>query len=205
MVPEEELLDAAAGVLAGDHSASMVQIAAGIGTSRATLSRRYATREALLKAVAVRAIHVVDGCLAPADLVETGDAGADGEAFDAALEELVVALLPAAHLYGFTSRDATVLADPDFRAGLERQDQRALRFLDLGRRLGRLDADLPPYWIWYSLWGLLDAAAEGVRDGHLAPREIGRLVLTSFLGGARHARPPWPATEPAARVPEPDA
>lgn len=65
MVNEEELLDGAARILAGDHSASMVQIAAGIGTSRATLSRRYATREALLKAVAVRAIEVVDECLAP--------------------------------------------------------------------------------------------------------------------------------------------
>ncbi|MEU3725636.1 TetR/AcrR family transcriptional regulator [Streptomyces sp. NPDC031705] len=192
MVPEEELLDATARVLAGDHSASMVQIAARIGTSRATLSRRYATREALLKAVAVRAIHVVDGCLAPADLP---GATADAAAFDAALEELVVALLPAAHLYGFTSRDATVLADPDFKAGLERQDQRALRFLALGQRLGRLRADLPPYWIWYSLWGLLDAAAEGVRDGHLAPRRIGHLVRTSFLGGAR---PPWPPPGPEA-------
>ncbi|MCX5192636.1 TetR/AcrR family transcriptional regulator [Streptomyces sp. NBC_00249] len=191
MVREEELLDAAARVLAGDHSASMVQIAAGIGTSRATLSRRYATREALLKAVAARAIEVVDGCLAPVDL---DGATADGAAFDAALEELVVALLPAAHLYGFTSRDATVLADPAFRAGIDRQDQRALAFLALGQRLGRLRADLPPYWIWYSLWGLLDAAAEGVRDGHLAPREIGRLVLTSFLGGAR---PPWPPPAPA--------
>ncbi|MFD8986048.1 TetR/AcrR family transcriptional regulator [Streptomyces sp. NPDC059564] len=191
-VHEEELLDAAARVLAGDHSASMVTIAAGIGTSRATLGRRYATREALLKAVAVRAIHVVDGCLAPADLPE---ATADGPSFDAALEGLVLALLPAAHLYGFTSRDATVLADPAFRAGVERQDQRALAFLALGQRLGRLRADLPPYWIWYSLWGLLDAAAEGVRDGHLAPREIGRLVLTSFLGGAR---PPWPPPTPAA-------
>ncbi|MEU8777886.1 TetR family transcriptional regulator [Streptomyces sp. NPDC048606] len=188
---EEELLDGAARVLAGDHSASMVQIAAGIGTSRATLSRRYATREALLKAVAVRAIHVVDGCLAPVDL---DAAGADGAAFDAALEELVVALLPAAHLYGFTTRDATVLADPAFRAGVERQDRRALAFLALGQSLGRVRADLPPYWIWYSLWGLLDAAAEGVRDGHLAPRDIGRLVLTSFLGGAR---PPWPPPAPA--------
>ncbi|MEU9007338.1 TetR/AcrR family transcriptional regulator [Streptomyces sp. NPDC048551] len=188
---EEELLDAAARVLAGDHSASTVQIAAGLGISRATLSRRYATREALLKAVAARSIEVVDGCLAPADLP---GASADGPSFDAALEDLVVALLPAAHLYGFTSRDATVLADPAFRAGLERQDQRALAFLTLGQRLGRLRTDLPPYWIWYSLWGLLDAAAEGVRDGHLAPREIGRLVLTSFLGGAR---PPWPPPAPA--------
>ncbi|MFJ4775921.1 TetR/AcrR family transcriptional regulator [Streptomyces sp. NPDC088762] len=193
MVHEEELLDAAARVLAGDHSASMVQIAAGIGTSRATLSRRYATREALLKAVAVRAIHVVDACLTPVDLPGT----ADGAAFDAALEELVVALLPAAHLYGFTSRDATVLADPEFRAGVDRQDQRALAFLALGQRLGRLRADLPPYWIWYSLWGLLDAAAEGVRDGHLAPRQIGRLVLTSFLSGTRtSAVPPPPAPAP---------
>ncbi|MET9319296.1 helix-turn-helix domain-containing protein [Streptomyces sp. NPDC003038] len=183
MVHEEELLDSAARVLAGDHSASMVQIASRIGTSRATLSRRYATREALLKAVAVRAIQVVDGCLAPADLADD----ADGAAFDAALEELVIALMPAAHLYGFTARDATVLADPDFRAGLERQDQRALSFLALGQRLGRLRADLPPYWIWYSLWGLLDAAAEGVRDGHLAPRQIGHLVLTSFLSGTRPA------------------
>ncbi|MFB0630602.1 TetR/AcrR family transcriptional regulator [Streptomyces sp. AB3(2024)] len=189
---EEELLDAVARVLASDHSASMVQIAAGVGTSRATLGRRYATREALIKAVAARSIEVVDGCLAPADLhAET----ADGASFDAALEELVVALLPAAHLYGFTSRDATVLADPAFRAGIERQDQRALAFLALGQRLGRLRVDLPPYWIWYSLWGLLDAAAEGVRDGHLARREIGRLVLTSFLGGAR---PPWPQTAPTA-------
>ncbi|MFD3696142.1 TetR/AcrR family transcriptional regulator [Streptomyces sp. NPDC058646] len=191
MVGEEELLDGAARVLAGDHSASMVQIAAGIGTSRATLSRRYATREALLKAVAVRAIQVVDGCLSPLDL----DEDADGEAFDAALEELVLALMPAAHLYGFTSRDATVLADPEFRAGVDRQDQRALTFLALGQRLGRLRADLPPYWIWYSLWGLLDAAAEGVRDGHLAPRQIGRLVLTSFLGGTRPTAAP-PAARP---------
>lgn len=191
MVREEELLDGAARVLAGDHSASMVQIAAGIGTSRATLSRRYATREALLKAVAVRAIQVVDGCLSPLDL----DEDADGEAFDAALEELVLALLPAAHLYGFTTRDATVLADPEFRAGVDRQDQRALAFLALGQRVGRLRADLPPYWIWYSLWGLLDAAAEGVRDGHLAPREIGRLVLVSFLGGTRPTATP-PSVRP---------
>ncbi|MER6203321.1 helix-turn-helix domain-containing protein [Streptomyces sp. NPDC001586] len=192
MVHEEELLDGAARVLAGDHSASMVQIAAGIGTSRATLSRRYATREALLKAVAVRAIEVVDGCLAPLDLAED----ADGAAFDAALEDLVLALMPAAHLYGFTSRDATVLADPEFRAGVDRQDQRALAFLALGQRLGRLRADLPPYWIWYSLWGLLDAAAEGVRDGHLARRQIGHLVLTSFLSGTRPAAQP-PAGDPA--------
>ncbi|MET9958407.1 TetR/AcrR family transcriptional regulator [Streptomyces sp. NPDC006326] len=187
---EEELLDSAARVLAGDHSASMVQIAAGIGTSRATLSRRYATREALLKAVAVRAIHVVDACLTPADLPQT----ADGAAFDAALEQLVRDLMPAAHLYGFTSRDATVLADPEFRAGVDRQDRRALGFIALGQRLGRLRTDMPPYWIWYSLWGLLDAAAEGVRDGHLAPRETGRLVLQSFLGGTRPAS--GPATIP---------
>ncbi|MET8755136.1 hypothetical protein ABZW32_34315 [Streptomyces sp. NPDC004667] len=189
---EEELLDAVARVLASDHSASMVQIAAGVGTSRATLGRRYATREALIKAVAARSIEVVDGCLAPVDLHAER---ADGASFDAALEELVVALLPAAHLYGFTSRDATVLADPAFRAGIERQDQRALAFLALGQRLGRLRVDLPPYWIWYSLWGLLDAAAEGVRDGHLARRELGRLVLTSFLGGAR---PPGPRPAPTA-------
>ncbi|MFI1284375.1 TetR/AcrR family transcriptional regulator [Streptomyces sp. NPDC020858] len=202
MVREEELLDGAARVLAGDHSASMVQIAAGIGTSRATLSRRYATREALLKAVAVRAIEVVDGCLAPLDLADgEGDGGegegADGAAFDAALEELVLALMPAAHLYGFTSRDATVLADPEFRAGVDRQDQRAAAFFALGQRLGRLRADLPPYWIWYSLWGLLDAAAEGVRDGHFAPRQIGHLVLTSFLSGTR------PGTQPPAGAPAP--
>ncbi|MFJ9591438.1 TetR/AcrR family transcriptional regulator [Streptomyces virginiae] len=197
MVHEEELLDGAARVLAGDHSASMVQIAAGIGTSRATLSRRYATREALLKAVAVRAIEVVDGCLAPLDLAQNADAAA----FDTALEELVVALLPAAHLYGFTSRDATVLADPAFRAGVDRQDQRALAFLGLGQRLGRLRADLPPYWIWYSLWGLLDAAAEGVRDGHLAPRQIGHLVLTSFLSGTRPSAPP--SAPPSAGAPAP--
>lgn len=189
---DEELLDAVARVLASDHSASMVQIASGVGTSRATLSRRYATREALIKAVAARSIEVVDGCLAPADLHPDR---ADAASFDAALEELVVALLPAAHLYGFTSRDATVLADPAFRAGIERQDRRALAFLALGQRLGRLRVDLPPYWIWYSLWGLLDAAAEGVRDGHLARREIGRLVVTSFLTGAR---PPWPQPAPTA-------
>ncbi|MFD9478537.1 MULTISPECIES: TetR/AcrR family transcriptional regulator [Streptomyces] len=189
---EEELLDGAARVLAGDHSASMVQIAAGIGTSRATLSRRYATREALLKAVAVRAIEVVDGCLAPLDLTQSADAAA----FDTAIEELVIALMPAAHLYGFASRDATVLADPEFRAGVDRQDQQAVAFIALGQRLGRLRADLPPYWIWYSLWGLLDAAAEGVRDGHFAPRQIGRLVLTSFLSGTRPLGQP-PAGAPA--------
>ncbi|MFJ3964785.1 TetR/AcrR family transcriptional regulator [Streptomyces sp. NPDC090036] len=198
MVNEEELLDGAARILAGDHSASMVQIAAGIGTSRATLSRRYATREALLKAVAVRAIEVVDECLAPLDLAP----GADAAAFDTAIEDLVIALMPAAHLYGFASRDATVLADPQFRAGVDRQDQRALAFLAHGQRLGRLRADLPPYWIWYSLWGLLDAAAEGVRDGHLAPRQIGHLVLTSFLSGTRPVAPP-PAAQPPAGAPAP--
>ncbi|MDJ0381195.1 TetR/AcrR family transcriptional regulator [Streptomyces sp. G-G2] len=191
MVHDEEVLDGAARVLASDHSASMAHIAAGIGTSRATLTRRYATREALLKAVAVRAIQVIDGCLTHADLPEgaadsraTGDTG-DTEGFDSALERLIADLLPAVHLYGFTSRDTTVLADPEFRAGIECQDQRALVFLAHGQRLGRIRADMPPYWIWYSLWGLLDAAAEGVRDGHLAPRETVRLVLASFLGGTR--------------------
>ncbi|WP_371656033.1 MULTISPECIES: TetR/AcrR family transcriptional regulator [unclassified Streptomyces] len=180
MLKDEALLDAAARVLADNRGASLVQVATGVGISRATLSRRYPTREVLIRAVAARAIDVIDERLAATDLPDDADAAV----FDAALERLIADLAPAVDLYGFTAHDGLVLADPVFRAGLERHDQRALRFVTLGQRLGRLRGDLPPYWIWYMLWGLLDAAAEGVRDGHLGHREIRRLVSTVFRNGA---------------------
>ncbi|MFE0605280.1 hypothetical protein ACFW2T_25070 [Streptomyces sp. NPDC058892] len=60
MAHEEEPLNGAARVLAGDHSSSMVRIAAGAGTRRAAPGRRRAPREARPATAAGRPVEVVD-------------------------------------------------------------------------------------------------------------------------------------------------
>ncbi|MBL1065159.1 TetR/AcrR family transcriptional regulator [Streptomyces sp. 7-21] len=173
------LLDAAAQHLAGNRSASLAEIAKAAGVSRATLHRRWPTREALLRAVGQRAVEVLDRLLADARLPD----GAGPEEFDAALERLIEGLAPAIHLYGFASHEPQLQADPGLTAAVAEQDERALRLLAQGQRLGRLRSDMPPAWLWHSLWGLLEAASYGVREGHFGHREVRRLVTLTYRTG----------------------
>lgn len=182
MLPDDSaLIDAAARHLARNRSAALTEVAKAVGVSRATLHRRWPTREALLRAVGERSVAVVDDLLEEAWLPE--DAG-PGE-FDAALERLIDGLAPVIHLYGFTVYDPQLLADPELSAASAAQDDRALRFFAQGQRLGRLRVDVPAAWLWHSLWGLLDAAACGVREGHFGHREVRRLVSSTYRTGTQ--------------------
>ncbi|QKW07631.1 TetR/AcrR family transcriptional regulator [Streptomyces sp. NA04227] len=182
---DDALLDAAARVLAGNRSAALAQIAKGAGISRATLHRRYASREELMRAIGVRAIEAVDALLAAAEpgAADLAEGRFDAAAFDAALDTLIDGLAPAIHLYGFAAHDPGVLGDPDLRAATEAQDERAFRFLAHGQHLGRLRSDVPPSWLWYSLWGLLEAASYGVDDGRFGHREVRRLIALTYRSG----------------------
>ncbi|MDT0270205.1 TetR/AcrR family transcriptional regulator [Streptomyces sp. DSM 44915] len=176
---DSALLDAAAQHLSRNRSAALGEVARAAGVSRATLHRRWPTREALLRAVGERSIAVVDELLAEAEL----PADAAPEAFDPALDRFIDGLAPAIHLYGFTCYEPQLLADPELSADVRAQDERALRFFAHGQRLGRLRPDLPAAWLWHSLWGLLESAAYGVDEGQFGRREVRRLVTTTYRTG----------------------
>ena len=56
----EAILDAAAAVLAGNPGASLGDVVARAGVSRATLHREFNSRDALIRAVALRSIRELD-------------------------------------------------------------------------------------------------------------------------------------------------
>lgn len=176
---DRALLDVAAGVLATGRGGSMQQIAEAAGVSRATLHRRFPSRDALVRATSRHALVEISGAI-DACVVDDGPV----ETILARLAELLV---PMGHRYAFLIREFHTGQDPDLEAAVEEFADRLATLLERGRQEGALRTDLPLIWMVDALIGLVEMAWEGVRDGRLAPRDAPGLVVTTFLSGTRAA------------------
>ena len=165
----DDLLTRAAELLSEDHGASLSEVAAAVGVSRATLHRQYASRTELVAAIvgqtAAELGHVLDevGALDDPKL----------------LDRLVEQLLPLAHRYSFLALHPEVVAD----ARVQRIEDRLLELLRAQQRAGVLRTDVGAEWLLEVLVALLVGAARLTRDGVLAPRAVPALVRTTLLQG----------------------
>ncbi len=170
------ILDAAVPVLADRPEAGMGEIAKAAGVARQTVYAHFSSREALLNAVAERALAQT---LAAIDAAEPER----GEASEA-LERLTTAW------WGSVARHARVL-EALAAAAPTREDVRAFHAPVLARvaaLAARGDFDGPPAWLATAFLALMHAAAEEVAAGRLTEQEAGDALRVSIprLFGSVH-------------------
>ncbi|MCE7946795.1 MAG: TetR/AcrR family transcriptional regulator [Chloroflexi bacterium CFX4] len=170
-----QLLDAATELLAKRPTASLAEIAEHTRISKATLHRYFASRDALLTALAVRALALVSAALADCRLSEG--------AAPAALRRLIEALIPLGDKFYFLLNEHLWNVHPDLVAAEQATEVPIMQLIQRGQAEGSLRADLPVAWIMYTLEFTVFAAWQAIYDGNIARRDAAHLVLESLLGG----------------------
>jgi AcrR family transcriptional regulator len=168
-----ELLDAAVTYLVLNPRASLADIAAAAGIGRTTLFKRYATRDELEHAVAMRAVDV---CL---EAVRSTDA----EAVDGGLRSLVTALVPVGPQLNFLWRTPTLQGDADFCEAYQGVDAEIVEVLGRAKTAGALGVGQPDWWLRQTLVALVYVAWECVESGRLARLDAADRVLDTMLRG----------------------
>jgi AcrR family transcriptional regulator len=156
----ERILDAAAALMARGAAATTTAVAGEAGLSRVTVYSHFPTREALLEAVAERAVRRATAALADARL----DEGPAAEALD----RLIAVAWDHLDRGGAITRAAGDQLTP---AAMERAHA-ALRepigaLLARGQAEGAFRTDLPAPWLVSSYFALMHACGEEVRAGRL--------------------------------------
>lgn len=164
------ILDAALELLGERPDASMAEIAAAAGVARQTVYAHYESREALLTAVAERAL---------ADAVAAIDAAEPRRGPPAdALDRLVRAWWQTVERHARVL-DALAAAFPhaehvhQFHSPLLERVERLVR---RGRRAGVFDRRLPIAWVTAAFLALMHAAAEAVAAGRIDAADAGRAL-----------------------------
>jgi AcrR family transcriptional regulator len=164
-------------VLTENAAATIPDIAAASGVARATIYRRFPTRDALLRALTGRAYAEVGEALATARLEE-------GSAWDA-FERLVTKLVAVGDRYLFLLTETRRGGQHHPRKqGLEEPTRSQLiALVERGQRSGELRLDVPAGWATAVLGNLI---ATGLLENALrgyGQKETIRLVLATLMGG----------------------
>jgi AcrR family transcriptional regulator len=176
------ILDAAVQVLARRPDASMAEIAAAAGVARQTVYAHYESREALLTAVAERALGQAVAAIDAADPEAGPPAGA--------LERLVAAWWETIERHALVI-EALAADSPreELHAFHSPILERLERLVRRGQRAGDFDRRLPAGWLAAAFLGLMHVAAEEVAAGRISAQEalraLERTVPRLFGVGSR--------------------
>lgn len=171
------ILDAAAEVLGKHPRASTADIASAAGIGRATLHRYYASRAALIQALAHESIAAIDEACAAIDYM--------GQSPTLSLRQTLEAIAPLGSRYAFLAYQGEAFEDPELVDALARQVSEMRELVEAVKAEGGFGPDVPTAWIVAAMDALIYAAWLEVRAGSLAPRDVAELVfrtLTSGLG-----------------------
>ncbi|MCY4727968.1 helix-turn-helix domain containing protein [Nocardioides sp. STR2] len=182
MADRDDVLGAAQRLLNADPTASMAAVAEAVGISRATLHRHFDSREALLVELGTRSLDRWEQRLDEAE-EQALEAGEDPGRLRAVLEELVLAYVDDSDAFAFALTDHVILANAALVERTQVLADREAALVAAAQEAGVLRRDLPLRWFGHVTYGLLVAAREAVRIGDIAPRDAGRLVLSSLLAG----------------------
>ena len=172
---QDEHLDAIIATLAANPGASLQEIADALGISRATLHRRFSSRDELLMAIGDWAITQLEGI---SDSVESRDLHGR-----AALEAILEEAIQLAPKIGFLISEHSLECNVEFMVRVDTAQQRWHRLIEEGQRNGEIRVDLPARWIGDAIEGLMLAVFHGIRRGLTAPNDALRLVRITLLDG----------------------
>jgi AcrR family transcriptional regulator len=178
MPSPDSVTDAAARLLALRPAASMADVAVAAGVSRATLFRRFPSRGALVEELSRRAVQAyaaaVDGARTEEGMAQE------------ALRRLLMGLARLAPGYGLLAlQPLDEMVEADLLALASGADERIRHLVHRGQEAGEFRVDVPADWVLSSVTWLVVAAADGVRLGRLAARDVERLLCATVLDGLR--------------------
>ena len=176
-IGRDELLTSAVATFAANPSSSMQDVAEAAGMSRATLHRRFASRDELVVAIARWAL----GQLAEI----TNTIAAEGRSGLSAIERLIEGGATMAPKLGFLGSEACLDGEPEVMARMEAIVSVWHAWIEDGQRSGEIRVDLPARWIADAIEGLMMAIFRGVRAGTTPPADALRLVRITLFDGIR--------------------
>ena len=171
----EKLHRAVADALTDNRGASMGELAASAGVSRATLHRVYGNRDDLNVEVYGWLLDQCDAALDSAGI----DSGPVLDGFDSLIEESY----PLAQSYWLLIATPSLEKVPALLARIEAQDKRIDRFFRRGQDEGVFRPDLPPRWLVYTLGAQVMSTWYLVKDGYAAERDATSLIRRVLLEG----------------------
>jgi AcrR family transcriptional regulator len=170
------IVEVAARLLGTDPGIGMADVAAAAGVSRATVSRHFPTREALIGAIQRQAVEQSERALLDCR-VEEGTA-------TEALRRLCAAWLDVAERYAFTQLGHEL--DEETKAHRRRILGEPLRALiERGKTSGEFTGAQSTEWCVRAFGALLLAGARAVADGALTHDEAPDVVFGSLYEGLR--------------------
>lgn len=166
------VLRTGARLLAEDPGTSMAAIANAAGVDRATVHRRFATREALLSAVFQAKLDSAEQVLDQARLMEAPVA--------VALHRYVEAIIPVSREWPLSTRHM-MRQDPAADVRRAQQSARLDAFIERAAEEGFLRAEVSPAWARAVLDQLVDSAAHRFPD--VDPPQAADMVVDTLLRG----------------------
>jgi AcrR family transcriptional regulator len=168
------ILDAAVELLGARPDASMAEIAAAAGVARQTVYAHYPSREALLTAVARRALAQT---VAAIDVAEP-ERGPPAEALD----RLVGAWWQSVerHARALEALAATFSDSEEIHSFHAPILERLERLVRRGQRAGDFDRRLPVGWATAAFLGLMHTGADEVAAGRMSSDEAGQALERSI-------------------------
>jgi AcrR family transcriptional regulator len=179
----QRILDATAELLATDPAATLEQVAARAGVSRATVYHHFASRDALLDALTERSIREVRAALDAAH--------PDQDSATAAMERMLRAAWRVIGDYrGLVIVNPRRLDRAELRARMHPVLEPVRAVLVRGQRGGEFDPELPVEWLVGILTDIIHAASRQVSAGTMTPAQAERVLLRTARGTfASHACP----------------
>ncbi len=171
---EKAIIEAGITAFIANPMAGMSDIATASGVGRTTLYRHFESREALVKAIALRCFDEIDEALQPLHDM-------DGrEAIEATFELLI----PVANRYRFMNSLWPDASDDPVVVKKSRQATKEMEWLmDQAKKRGEIDSSLPSVWLTtffemtlYAAWSLLES-------GDISAEQAATFAARSFFEG----------------------
>lgn len=156
--------------------ASLQEVADFAGVGRATLYRHFATREALMLALAQIAGQELDAAVEAAS--------SDAPSYLAGLKQALEAMIPLADRQWFLALEP-VQNHPEIAAINQRGMQQLHYAINAARREGVFDDTFSTEWIAEVYDGLIYAAWTLIRRGQATHTQASSMAWTTFLNGTK--------------------
>ncbi|MBP2472309.1 TetR/AcrR family transcriptional repressor of mexCD-oprJ operon [Crossiella equi] len=169
-----EVLTAVGSILAKDRSASMQAIADRAGVSRATLTRLFPTRQALVRAAAEK---IIDDCARA--VAEIGEDMSAKEAFGILMRDHIAF----AQLWGVVYIEANSLGEPELAERADQVFNHVVELVGKGQQEGYFMPGMPATWLAATFCGLAETAWELVLEEWMGARQAPEFIEAMLLRG----------------------